>query len=92
MCGRAGHHGSGLRLAHDEYGSGEPVLLTPPAARHLADDRLVSDWLALFEAFSVRGVGPATQYEATIIPDRTHALRQVDRPSLAVASRSPRTR
>jgi pimeloyl-ACP methyl ester carboxylesterase len=51
----------------------------------LADDRLASDWLTLFQVFSARGVGPAMQYEATIIPDRTDALRQVDRPCLVVA-------
>lgn len=51
----------------------------------LADDRLASDWLTLFEVFAARGVGPAMQYEATIIPDRTDALRQVRRPCLVVA-------
>lgn len=51
----------------------------------LADDRLAADWLTLFQNYSARGVGPATQYEATIIPDRTDALRMVDRPCLVVA-------
>ena len=51
----------------------------------LANDRLAADWLSLFQAFSARGVGAAMQYEATLIPDRTAALRQVDRPCLVVA-------
>jgi pimeloyl-ACP methyl ester carboxylesterase len=51
----------------------------------LADDRQAADWLALFQAFSPRGLGPAMQYEATLIPDRTEALRQVRRPCLVVA-------
>lgn len=51
----------------------------------LGDDRLAADWLTLFQVFSARGVGAAMQYEATIIPDRTDALRQVDRPCLVVA-------
>jgi pimeloyl-ACP methyl ester carboxylesterase len=51
----------------------------------LADDRRAADWLALFQAFSPRGLGPAMQYEATLIPDRRDALRQVRRPCLVVA-------
>jgi pimeloyl-ACP methyl ester carboxylesterase len=51
----------------------------------LADDRQAADWLTLFQLFSARGVGPAMQYQATLIPDRTEALRQVRRPCLVVA-------
>jgi pimeloyl-ACP methyl ester carboxylesterase len=50
----------------------------------LADDRRAADWLALFQVFSARGVGSAMQYEATLIPDRTEALHQVQRPCLVV--------
>ena len=51
----------------------------------LADDRRAADWLTLFQTFSARGVGSAMQYEATLIPDRTEALRQVQRPCLVIA-------
>ncbi|HEY2575437.1 MAG TPA: alpha/beta fold hydrolase [Streptosporangiaceae bacterium] len=55
------------------------------SAATLVDDRLAADWLALFQNFSVRGTGAAMQYEATIIADRTQALRQVSRPCLVMA-------
>lgn len=51
----------------------------------MADDRQAADWLTLFQVFSARGIGPAMQYEATLIPDRTEALHQVKRPCLVVA-------
>lgn len=51
----------------------------------LADDRAAADWLTLIQNSSTRGLGPAMQYEATIIADRTQALRQVGRPCLVVA-------
>lgn len=51
----------------------------------LADDGQAADWLTLFQVFSACGIGPAMQYEATLIPDRTDALRQVRRPCLVVA-------
>jgi pimeloyl-ACP methyl ester carboxylesterase len=51
----------------------------------LADDRRAADWLTLFQTFSARGLGAAMQYEATLIPDRTDALRKVRRPCLVVA-------
>jgi pimeloyl-ACP methyl ester carboxylesterase len=54
------------------------------SAATLADDRQAADWLSLFQHFSARGVGPAMQYEATLIPDRTEALRQVRCPCLVV--------
>jgi pimeloyl-ACP methyl ester carboxylesterase len=50
----------------------------------LADDRQAADWLTLFQLFSARGVGPAMQYEATLIPDRTEALRKIQRPCLVI--------
>jgi pimeloyl-ACP methyl ester carboxylesterase len=53
--------------------------------RTLADERMVSDWLALLRRFPVRGAGPAAQYEAAVIPDRTAALRTIARPCLVVA-------
>lgn len=52
--------------------------------RTLADDRSAADWFALFRAYPITGLGPAAQYEATIIPDRADALREVDRPCLVV--------
>jgi pimeloyl-ACP methyl ester carboxylesterase len=51
----------------------------------LADDRQAADWLTLFQVFAARGLGAAMQYEATLIPDRTDALRQVRRPCMVVA-------
>jgi pimeloyl-ACP methyl ester carboxylesterase len=53
--------------------------------RMLADDQVASDWLALARTFPVQGIGPALQYEATIIPDRTPALHDIDRPCLVMA-------
>jgi pimeloyl-ACP methyl ester carboxylesterase len=55
------------------------------SAATLADDRRAADWLTLFRAFAPRGLGAAMQYEATLIPDRTQALRQVSRPCMVVA-------
>lgn len=55
------------------------------SATTLADDRQAADLLALFQTFYARGLGPAMQYEAAIISDRTAALRQVTRPCLVVA-------
>ena len=54
------------------------------SARTLADDRAASDWFSLFRNFPVRGMGAAAQYEATIVEDRTAALRGVRRPCLVV--------
>lgn len=55
------------------------------AAATLADDRQAADWLTLYQVFSPRGLGAAMQYEATLIPDRTQALRQVSRPCMVIA-------
>jgi pimeloyl-ACP methyl ester carboxylesterase len=55
------------------------------SARTLADDKTAADWFEVFRTFPVRGVGPAAQYEATIIPDRNEALGRVRRPCLVVA-------
>jgi thioesterase CepJ len=55
------------------------------SAATLADDGQVADLLTLFRTFYARGVGPAMQYEATIIPDRSDALRQVGSPCLVIA-------
>jgi thioesterase CepJ len=54
------------------------------SARTLADDKAADDWFAVLQAFPVRGPGPAAQYEATIIPDRTAVLRAVRCPCLVV--------
>lgn len=54
------------------------------SARTLADDKAAADWFSVFRTFPVRGEGPAAQYEATIIPDRTTALRAVRCPCLVV--------
>jgi pimeloyl-ACP methyl ester carboxylesterase len=51
----------------------------------LADEQLMSEWLELVSLFPARGVGPAAQYEATIIPDRRQALTAVRTPCLVVA-------
>jgi len=51
----------------------------------LGDDRQAADVLTMFQNFSALGIGPAMQYEATLIPDRTEALRQVSRPCLVIA-------
>lgn len=55
------------------------------SAATLADDVAAADWYAVFQMFPSRGDGPAAQYEATIIPDRTRALGGVRRPCLVVA-------
>jgi pimeloyl-ACP methyl ester carboxylesterase len=55
------------------------------SATTLADDAQAANLLALVQVFYARGIGPAMQYEATIIPDRTNALRQVACPCLVVA-------
>ncbi|MGH8572646.1 MAG: alpha/beta fold hydrolase [Gammaproteobacteria bacterium] len=53
--------------------------------RTLIDERRAADWFTLVRTFPVLGLGPATQYEATIIPNQTEALRGVDRPCLVIA-------
>ncbi len=81
------------RAYADQIRRGEPpsdldaVLLVMQlfSSATLGDDRQAADWLTLFQVFSARGVGPAMQYEATLIPDRTDALRQVRRPCMVVA-------
>lgn len=54
------------------------------SARTLADERAARDWFTVLKMFPVRGEGPAAQYEATLIPDRTRALAGVRRPCLVV--------
>lgn len=51
----------------------------------LADERKAAELLTLFRTFYSGGVGPALQYEATIIPDRTDALRDVACPCMIIA-------
>lgn len=60
-------------------------LLTMFSARTLADDAAVDDWLTVLRDSPVRGLGPAAQYEASVIPDRTERLRGIDRPCLVMA-------
>lgn len=55
------------------------------SAATLADEKAAADLLTLFRGFYSAGVGPAMQYEATIIPDRTAALRHVTRPCMVIA-------
>jgi pimeloyl-ACP methyl ester carboxylesterase len=82
-CAQAAH------IRAEDTGSTEfevvASLLTMFSARTLADDAAINDWLAVLRAFPVRGLGPAAQYEASVIPDRTEKLRCVDRPCLVVA-------
>ena len=54
------------------------------SARTLADDKTAADWFSVIRTFPVRGEGPAAQYEATIIGDRTAALGSVRCPCLVV--------
>lgn len=54
------------------------------SARTLADDKAAADWFSVLRASPLRGQGPAAQYEATIIADRTAALRSVRCPCLVV--------
>jgi len=53
--------------------------------RTLANEQMMSDWLTLLRRFPVRGPGPAAQYEAAVITDRTAALRDIRRPCLVIA-------
>jgi len=53
--------------------------------RTLSDDRSAADWFAVFRNFPVRGIGPAAQYEATVVDDRRAALGKVRRPCLVVS-------
>lgn len=86
-------HGRFVRAYADQVRRGEPpsdldvVMLVMQlfSSATLADDRKATDLLKLFQVFSARGIGPAMQYQATLIPDRTDALRRVDRPCLVVA-------
>jgi pimeloyl-ACP methyl ester carboxylesterase len=55
------------------------------SAATLADDRVARDWVTLVETFSGRGLGPAMQFEAALIADRTAAMRQISTPCLVVA-------
>jgi pimeloyl-ACP methyl ester carboxylesterase len=81
------------RAYADQVRKGEPpsdldavmLVMQMFSSATLADDRQAADWLTLFQLFSARGVGPAMQYQATLIPDRTEALREVRRPCLVVA-------
>lgn len=55
------------------------------SAATLADEHTAASLLTLFRGFYSAGMGPAMQYEATIIADRTAALSQVTRPCLVIA-------
>ena len=55
------------------------------SATTLADDRLARDWVTQLGTFAARGIGPAMQYEATIIADRTTAIMQIGAPCLVIA-------
>lgn len=55
------------------------------SAATLADETAAANLLTVFRGFYAAGVGPAMQYEATIIPDRTAALTHVTRPCMVVA-------
>ena len=69
------------RVDHDALAA----MLQLFSARTLADDKLAADWFAVFRAFPARGTGVAAQYEASVTPDRTAALRGVRCPCLVVA-------
>ncbi|MGH3992105.1 MAG: alpha/beta fold hydrolase, partial [Pseudonocardiaceae bacterium] len=71
----------GVHTDYDAVGS----LLQLFSRRTLADDRATADWFEVFRTFPASGPGLAAQYEATIIGDRTAALRGVRRPCLVVA-------
>lgn len=55
------------------------------SAATLADEHAAANLLTLFREFYAAGVGPAMQYEATIIADRTAALSHVTRPCMVIA-------
>lgn len=55
------------------------------ATSTLADEQTAANLLTLFRGFYAAGMGPAMQYEATIIADRTAALRHVSRPCMVIA-------
>jgi len=55
------------------------------SAATLADEHTAANLLTLFRGFHAAGVGPAMQYEATIIADRTSALSHVTRPCTVIA-------
>jgi pimeloyl-ACP methyl ester carboxylesterase len=80
-------HAARLRSADDSLLEHDAITTMGQlfSARTLADDDTAADWYAVFRMFPVRGEGPAAQYEATIIEDRTKALGGVRRPCLVLA-------
>ncbi|GAA2622500.1 alpha/beta hydrolase [Streptomyces vastus] len=54
------------------------------SSRTLSDEKAMEEWITLFRSLPVRSPGSAEQYEASIIPDRTAALRSMTRPSLVI--------
>ncbi|MGH3735224.1 MAG: alpha/beta fold hydrolase, partial [Micromonosporaceae bacterium] len=53
--------------------------------RTLLHEQRAADWFTLFRRFPVVGLGPAAQYEATLIADQTTELGKIDRPCLVMA-------